>query len=383
MSLRFFIYAAFITVNSALLGQNTLANADSLVYFEVNFDLDSYVLSQRQKQRVDSLLQTVPFTVVKKAMVYGHTDSLADDEYNLALSKKRVQSLLSYLVFSGLDPLKVSTDFYGEQRPKYANTPELRYKNRRVELCLSIDVSLIPKPKQRLVDNAFKKGDKVRLPNLNFVGNQPVPVAESMAVLEELLLVMRTYPDLKIELQGHVCCGKDMELSTERARMVYHFLVSNNIAASRLSYKGFSNTQPLYKEVNAHAKALNRRVEVMVLSNSSRRVKPDERIDLNVKAPVLDVKFAPNSARLIPSGDFMVTLVADMMKESEGLQYEFIVYDNIKNPMLTRQRTAALLRVLRKKGVPYKIYKVNNKEAPEWMTISENENSVMLLISNT
>ena len=356
------------------------AEADSVVYFEANFSLDSYALSAQQKKRVDSLLEVVPFTILKEVYVYGHTDSLADDEYNLALSKRRVQSILSYLVYKGLDPLKVRTDYYGEKRPKYANNPKERYKNRRVELLLSIDVSLIPKPEQRLVDNDFKKGDKIRLPNLNFVGNQPVPVWESMAVLQELLLVMRTYPDLKIELQGHVCCGSDQELSTERARMVYYFLRRNDIDASRLSYKGLSNTQPLYKEVNARAKALNRRVEVMVISNSGHRVKPHEKINLEVEAPVLDVKFAEGSSRLIPSGDFMITLVAEMMKESEGLLYEFTIYNNINDRALTKQRSMALTRALRKKGVPYKIYTVNQQEAPEWMTTMANENSIMLKI---
>lgn len=374
-------FLLFIAFSTLAFGQQATKNKDSLVFFEAGYALDSYQLSREQKNRIDSFIQVAPFTVVKEVYVYGHTDSLADDEYNLALSKRRVQSLLSYLVLKGLDPLKVRTDFYGETKPKYDNNPQERYKNRRVELIFKLDVSLIPKPEQRLVDNNFKKGVKIRLPNLNFVGNQPVPVWESMPVLKELLLVMRTYPDLKIELQGHVCCGNDQTLSTERARMVYYFLINNGISKSRMNYKGFSNTQPLYKEINNEAKALNRRVEVLVLSNSSTKVKPDDKINLKLEAPVLAVKFSQGSSRLVPSGDFMITLVADMIKESEGLKYEFVLYDNIKNSGLTKQRANALSKTLRRKGVSYKVYSVTNQPAPEWMTINTNENSIMLKIS--
>lgn len=357
---------------------------DSLIDLEVNFDLDSFTLTQREKDKVDSLLLLVPFTVVKTVEIYGHTDSLASVEYNRSLSKRRVQSILAYLVYQGLDPLKVDADYYGEERPKYSNSADKRFLNRRCELFFRIDPSRLPRPEQKLTDLPFAKGDKVRIPNLNFVGNQPIPMPGSFESLGDLLRVMQKYPDLKIQLHGHVCCGNDHELSVERAKMVYAFLVGNGIEAKRMTYEGFSNTQPLFPERSDKEKALNRRVEVYVVSNTDLSLPvSDDSPEIDLRAPVLSVKFFPQKSRLYPSGDFMITLVTDMMKESEGLFYEFVMYDNISNSRLTNSRVASLDRTISGKKVDRKIFKVRSSPKTKGMPDSDNLNYLMLKITQT
>lgn len=357
---------------------------DSLVYFESNFALDSYRISAAEKARIDSLFTVVPFSILKKVEIYGHTDSLADNQYNLELSKKRVQSLLQHLVYLGLDPRKVDTDHFGEEKPKYRHNSADFYRNRRVELILFIDASLIPPPEQKLSDNPFEKGNKIRLPNLIFIGNQPIPLSESFSTLRELLYVMRMYPDLSIELQGHVCCSNDEQLSLERARMVYYYLIANGIDENRLSYEAFGNTQPLYKEVDERSRQLNRRVEVLVKDNTGRKVPVEQDGDkLEIMAPLLSVSFPQNSARLAPSGDFNLEMVAEMMKKSEGLKYRFVVFNNIDDQRLTKLRASNISRTLRKKGVRYKSYAVEHQPAPDWMTSSVNDNTILLYISET
>lgn len=355
---------------------------DSTISLEVNFELDSFTLTQKEKNKVDSLLVLVPFTVVKTVTIFGHTDSLASIEYNRSLSKRRVQSILAYLVYQGLDPLKVKADYYGEERPKYSNAPEERFRNRRCELYFVIDPSRLPPPEQKLTDLPFAKGDKVRIPNLNFVGNQPIPMPESFSSLEDLLRVMQKYPDLRIELHGHVCCGNDHELSVERAKMVYGFLVGNGIDPSRMSYEGFSNTQPLFPERTEKEKALNRRVEVYVISNTGRTVEMSkDRPDIDLRAPVLGVKFFPQKGRLYPSGDFMLTLVSEMMRESEGLFYEFVLFDNINNTRLTSSRVASLERTLLSKKVNKDIFTVRSSPKTSGMPESDNNNFLMIVIT--
>ncbi len=379
--MKHWIFILFIAVlgDASLAAQNS---SDSLISLEVNFDLDSFTLSQNEKDKVDSLLVLVPFTVVKTVEIYGHTDSLASVEYNRSLSKRRVQSILAYLVYQGLDPLKVDADYYGEERPKYSNAPEDRFKNRRCELFFRIDPSRLPPPEQKLTDLPFNKGDKVRIPNLNFVGNQPIPMPQSFESLGDLLKVMQQYPDLRIELHGHVCCGNDRELSVERAKMVYSFLIGNGIDAARMSYEGFSNTQPLFPERSEKEKALNRRVEVYVVSNTNRVLPvPENSPAIDLRAPVLSVKFFPQKSRLYPSGDFMLTLVADMMRESEGLFYEFVLFNNINNSRLTNSRVASLDRSLGSKKVDKKIYKVRSSPKTKAMRDSENLNYLMLKIT--
>lgn len=352
---KFFLALFFLAYGSVY------AQSDTVLAWEFRFDLNADRLSQSEKTRMDSLLKAYPIYLVDSLKLYGHTDSFADIEYNRSLSKRRVQEVLKQLVLRGLDPLKARTDYYGEERPAYANSPDERFKNRRVELQLYLDLSLLPDPEQDLSDQDLRVGDKLRLANLNFVGNQAVPMWYSFDALRQLLLAMERNPDLEISLQGHVCCSNDFELSVARARMVYDFLVAEGISKVRLDYKGFGNKVPLFEEIDEESRALNRRVEIEVLENSPRREEAEARRKLRVEAPVMNVQFNSGTARLSPSGDFMLTLVADMLKNSEGLRYEIVVYNNINNPQLTARRASTLNTILRRKGVSPKIYSVSNK----------------------
>ncbi|WP_421753141.1 OmpA family protein [Croceimicrobium sp.] len=342
-----------------LSGAYLQAQQDTLVYFEVRFDLDSDRLKASEKESLDSLLQQYPISILKGVKLYGHTDSLADIEYNRKLSKRRVLAVLQYLVYQKLDPRLASTDFYGEEKPRYSNAPEERFKNRRVELEFLVDLTLLPDPERKISEQNLETGTKIRLANLNFVGNQAIPMWHSMDELRELLLVMERNPELELKLHGHVCCSNDFELSVARARMVYDFLLSQGISKNRLEYQGHGNKQPLFDEVDEKSRALNRRVEAEILFNDTDRKEAEAKKRLRVEAPVMNVQFVKGNARLTPSGDFMLSLIADMLKESEGLFFEFEVYDNINNSRLSAQRAAAIERTFRKKGVKNNLFKVN------------------------
>lgn len=357
------------------------AKPDSTLYLEVHFKLDSDVLDRRQKSLIDSVMEVAPVNVLKTIRVFGHTDSLAGVDYNRQLSKRRVQSILAYLVYQGVDPLKMKADYFGEERPKYDNSPGERYKNRRCEIEFVIDPSLLPAPEMRLQDLPFAKGDRVRIPNLNFVGNQPIPVPESYPVLEDLLYAMKKYPDLQIELQGHVCCSDNFELSQERARMVYDFLKANGVEGSRMSYRGFSNSKPLFKERTERDKALNRRVEILVVDNSGRSVEVEQRKGkIDLRAPVLGVKFMSNKSRLQPAGHFALTLIAEMMREPSDLKYEFVVFDNINNSRLSQSRAKSIERTLLSMKVDRHSFNVRQFPPTASMPVKQDENFVMLMI---
>jgi flagellar motor protein MotB len=87
----------------------------------------------------------------------------------------------------------------------------------------------------------------------------------------ELLLVLQRNPQMKIEIHGHLCCMPvdRTDLSTQRAKAIYNFLIQNEIDKSRLSYKGFGSTQPIYPlpEKSEEERAANRRVEILIVEN--------------------------------------------------------------------------------------------------------------------
>lgn len=75
----------------------------------------------------------------KEVTVYieAHTDSNASDEYNMDLSKRRMDNVKQYLVASGAPNKVVTGTFKGESKPVADNaTKEGRAKNRRVEIWL-------------------------------------------------------------------------------------------------------------------------------------------------------------------------------------------------------------------------------------------------------
>jgi outer membrane protein OmpA-like peptidoglycan-associated protein len=120
------------------------------------------------------------------------------------------------------------------------------------------------------VSNA-RVGEKLKLDNLNFYNNSFGITLDSRDKLYELLIIMEKNPALKIDIQGHLCCNPidKQNLSRQRAKAVYGFLVANNIDKSRISYKGFGSTQPIYSlpEKTDEEKATNRRVEIMIVEN--------------------------------------------------------------------------------------------------------------------
>ena len=116
-----------------------------------------------------------------------------------------------------------------------------------------------------------KAGEKLKIENLNFVLNTFAIVNESRGKLYELLLVMQNNPDLKIEIQGHICCSTSNKgkLSYDRAKAINNFLIGQGIEDERVTFKGFGSTQPIYPlpEKNEAERAANRRVEILILEN--------------------------------------------------------------------------------------------------------------------
>ncbi|HLF45296.1 MAG TPA: OmpA family protein [Chitinophagaceae bacterium] len=93
---------------------------------------------------------------------------------------------------------------------------------------------------------------------------------ESEAELDLLVQLLNDNPSVKIQINGHTDnTGKPADnliLSNNRAKSVVTYLVSKGISATRLSAKGFGETQPVADNKTEEGKALNRRTEMKVIS---------------------------------------------------------------------------------------------------------------------
>lgn len=70
-------------------------------------------------------------------VIEGHCDERGSNEYNLALGDRRAQSAKSYLVDLGINPDRMTTISYGEERPLDPGHNETAWaKNRRAQFVI-------------------------------------------------------------------------------------------------------------------------------------------------------------------------------------------------------------------------------------------------------
>ncbi|HEX3023992.1 MAG TPA: OmpA family protein, partial [Chitinophagaceae bacterium] len=105
--------------------------------------------------------------------------------------------------------------------------------------------------------------------NIQFQTNSYQLLPVSLIELDKLLQVLNDNPTLKIRINGHTDnTGNEKDnllLSTNRAKAVVDYLVSKNIDAARLSYKGYGSSKPIAANTSEEGKLKNRRTEFEVV----------------------------------------------------------------------------------------------------------------------
>jgi OOP family OmpA-OmpF porin len=98
-----------------------------------------------------------------------------------------------------------------------------------------------------------------------FETNRAVIRSISFPILDTVAQVMRDFPDITIEVQGHTDSrGRDehnLRLSQQRADSVREYLLRAGIATERLTARGYGETTPIETNATPQGRGLNRRVE--------------------------------------------------------------------------------------------------------------------------
>ena len=102
------------------------------------FAFDDYTISMDGQDRLNQLSDHMKSSGSAVVQIEGHCDERGSIEYNLALGERRAQSVKNYLVQLGIDPARVTTISYGEEKPSVEGHDESAWsKNRRSEFILS------------------------------------------------------------------------------------------------------------------------------------------------------------------------------------------------------------------------------------------------------
>lgn len=116
-----------------------------------------------------------------------------------------------------------------------------------------------------------KVGETVVLRNIFFDTDSYVLKPESLAELEKLLQFLNKNSNIAIQILGHTDdVGSEqhnLDLSANRAKAVYDYLLNKGIVASRLSYQGFGESVPIDTNTTESGKANNRRTEFRISGN--------------------------------------------------------------------------------------------------------------------
>ena len=110
----------------------------------VHFDFDSSVIKSEEKPKVVAVADYIKAHGSDAVEIEGHCDARGTEEYNRSLGERRALALREELIRLGIEPSRVDTISYGEDRPAETGHDEAAYrKNRRAEFVLEKHQNLV------------------------------------------------------------------------------------------------------------------------------------------------------------------------------------------------------------------------------------------------
>ena len=238
---------------------------------DLNFPINRDDVHNEDKEKLKFLgtfLEKYPKTT---AVIEGHSDDVGDSDANMALSKKRADSVVNYLVDGfKIDRSRLSSVGYGETRPIADNsTDEGKRMNRRIGAviaCAKDIVGLAVAPARMTIalemefDPLNSEIDPQYRDELRNVANY-----------------MKANPSINATVEGHagkylgtgskkvqIAPDLALDISEKRAQNVVNYLVDNfGIARSRLAVAAFGETHRIAYGTTLESQQENRRVNIV------------------------------------------------------------------------------------------------------------------------
>ena len=250
--------------------------------YSIFFEFDKYNLKEEQAEGVIAFVQKIDTARIESIQIYGYCDDRGKDEYNFVLSTNRATTVKNKLIERGIKS-KIIITLEGKGRimldeDLQTDIPEARSKNRRVDVVVNYKSITIENLKIPGVYSTIKKdavaGDRIYLEKVLFERGSSQLTVQAKKELDKIALLLLKFKNIQFEVQGHVCCTptyhreaidretKKRELSVNRAKRVFNYLFKKGISNSRMTYRGYGNTQSLKQ-----GSALDRRVELLILKN--------------------------------------------------------------------------------------------------------------------
>ena len=260
----------------------TIKKDETITLKHINFMLASDSIMRKSMPELEALKEILIKNPYLYIQIEGHVCCGMEKEIKLQkttyenkwLSEIRANKIATYLIENGIDSTKINKIGYGFLKP--LTFPEITQKdklqNRRIEVRV-LSNNYIEKLNDISVNEHFV------LRNIYFEYGLHKLIPKSFEEIENIYAVLNNNPNLKIEIQGHVCCGKNDEakgditsqyntrLSTNRAIEVRMALMGMGIDENRITAKGYGFSKPKYfPETLEEHKSLNRRTEIKLIA---------------------------------------------------------------------------------------------------------------------
>lgn len=153
--------------------------------------------------------------------------------------------------------------YYYESEPNYLSNDPTILTQRESDIVESSNTIELDNDSYSNAIEVKKSNSQSFVLDIKFFGGTADMKPNSERFLNQLIDTLVTNSTLQAHIRGHVCCGNKKSISRKRARAVYKYLVKSGIDSKRLSYKGYSNSEPLvYPEKSDRDRSMNRRVDV-------------------------------------------------------------------------------------------------------------------------
>lgn len=124
---------------------------------------------------------------------------------------------------------------------------------------------------------------------INFATGKDTILTDSFVVLDDVAMVMKDYPKIKVEIGGHTDnVGDDsgnQKLSKNRADSVFEYLLAKGIAAQRMVTIGYGETRPIDTNRTDEGRNNNRRVEFVIIGGGLDSPSPEAPVPVQEAGP--------------------------------------------------------------------------------------------------
>lgn len=300
------LYVILFTFSSFFLK----AQSDSLILY---FNIDDYYINLENAKKIKAFIEPNKNQENYQLSLESAADYLGSIAYNQELADNRLKSVENFIylittskkitITTRISRGEISTNqtldnnFIGVPEHRYVkliktmlpdtmNFKELSKLDSTDSSITNTNASLpTQKPnsndliEKTLSEQIFETnvGENIILKHLNFIGGRHFLLEESLPYLDSLVIILKKHKNIHIFIEGHICCqaqnidGYDYDtqsydLSVNRAKFIFDFLVKNGISPQRMKYKGFARTRPLKNpELTSEDQKLNRRVEIKII----------------------------------------------------------------------------------------------------------------------